>query len=104
MTIAIPSARISTSFSNTRSIASGDSPRRRLVEEQQLRSRDERPRDRRELPLATGERAGALPAAPCEQRQELEHPRDFVTAFVARQHERADVEVLGHCQRREDVV
>ena len=65
-----PSRVISASFSKTASIARGREARGRLVEQEQARLGDERARERDELALAAGERAGALAAPLAQQREE----------------------------------
>ena len=49
---------------------------RRLVEEEEVRPRDERARDRELLLLAAGERAGRRAAELGDDREELVHPGD----------------------------
>ena len=50
-------------------------PERRLVEQQDVRLRDERARDRKLLLLAAGQRAGLPPAELPDDREELVHRR-----------------------------
>src|SRR3954451_16007880 len=94
MTTAMPRSRISTSFSKTRSIATGDSPAGGPARNRTPRPRAAPPRDRDQLALPAGQRSRALTAALGQQRKELEHPSDLPGALATRQHERRDVEVL----------
>src|SRR5262249_4944082 len=73
---------------------------RRLVEEQHVGSRDERPRDRELLLLAPRERTGVPARMLPDDREELVHPREVVgEAVAAPACRRAETEVLGDRQR-----
>ena len=91
-------------MSKTSSIAGGESPAEGSSRSSSSGPVDERPRQRDQLALAARERAGTLARPLGEQREELERARERGAAFVAREDEHADLQVLRDRQRREDVV